>query len=126
MMANPPPARSAFHACFLLLAARLACGALEPAGGAETPGLRPGSVVELQGRTARLIKLESLPLVESNWSKRFHFDTASNPKLKELRERYHLDEVTASGQDEFDRQVLLMDWTHRQFKKFGRPRDDSD
>ncbi len=121
MMAHPPPARSAFHACFLLLAASLACGALESAGGVETPGLRPGSVIELQGRTARLIKLDSLPLVESNWSKRFHFDKASNPKLKELRERYHLDEVTASGQDEFDRQVRLMDWTHRQFKKFGRP-----
>ena len=88
MMANPPPAHSAFHACFLLLTASLACGALESAGGVETPGLQPGSVIELQGRTARLIKLDSLPLVESNWSKRFHFDKASNPKLKELRERY--------------------------------------
>jgi len=29
--------------------------------------------------------------------------------------------VIAPGKDEFDQQVLLMDWTHRQFKKFGQP-----
>jgi hypothetical protein len=59
--------------------------------------------------------------VDSEYSRRFHFDTFENPKLRELRERYHLDEVVAPGRDEFDRQVLLMDWTHRQFQKFGQP-----
>jgi hypothetical protein len=29
--------------------------------------------------------------------------------------------VVAPGRDEFDRQILLLDWTHRQFKRFGRP-----
>ncbi|HVR87468.1 MAG TPA: hypothetical protein VMU54_24290, partial [Planctomycetota bacterium] len=43
------------------------------------------------------------------------------PKLKELRDRYQLDQVVAPGKDEFDRQVLLNDWVHRQFKKFGAP-----
>jgi hypothetical protein len=38
-----------------------------------------------------------------------------------LREHYELDKVVAPGKDEFDRQVRLMDWTHHQFKKFGRP-----
>src|SRR4030095_5792097 len=44
-----------------------------------------------------------------------------NPKLRQLRERYHLADVIAPAQDEFTQQVRLMDWTHRQFKKFGRP-----
>jgi hypothetical protein len=38
-----------------------------------------------------------------------------------LRTKYRLDEVVAPGKDEFDRQVHLLDWTHRQFRKFGRP-----
>ncbi len=83
--------------------------------------LRPGTPIDLGGRTATLTRLDSLPYVESDYTRRYRFDSASNPKLKELRERYHLDEVVAPGKDEFDRQVHLMDWVHRQFKKFGRP-----
>jgi len=77
--------------------------------------------VDLGGRTATLRKLDALPYVESDYTKRFKFDSFENPKLKELRERYYLDVVTAPGKDEFDKQVLLMDWTHQQFKKFGQP-----
>ncbi len=88
--------------------------------GAEV-SLKEGVTIDLAGRTATLRRLESLPYVESEYTKRFKFDSFDNPKLKKLRERYYLDEVIASGQDEFERQVLLMDWTHRQFKKFGRP-----
>ncbi len=92
----------------------------------ETPrtGGRPmkeGDTVVLSGRKAELAKLVSLPLVESEYTKRFTFDRFDNPKLRELRERYRLEEVVAAGKDEFDRQVHLMDWTHRQFKKFGQP-----
>ncbi|MEZ5324163.1 MAG: hypothetical protein R3F19_03775 [Verrucomicrobiales bacterium] len=75
----------------------------------------------MSGRTVTLTKLESIPYLESDYSKRYQFDSFSNPKLKVLRERYRLDDVVAPGKDEFDRQVHLMDWTHRQFKKFGRP-----
>ena len=32
-----------------------------------------------------------------------------------------MDEVVATGKDEFDKMVLLNDWTHQQFKKFGTP-----
>ncbi len=81
----------------------------------------PGSTLDLGGRTATVRKVDALPYVESQYSKRFTFDTSDNPKLKELREKYKLDEVVAPGKDEFDRQVLLLDWTHHQFKKFGRP-----
>ncbi len=79
------------------------------------------ATLNLNDRTAKVTKLDALPYVESDYAKRFRFDSSSNPKLKELRERYNLDEVIAPGKDEFDRQVLLLDWTHRQFKKFGRP-----
>lgn len=106
----------------LLIAAGLACGLQSFAEEVDTePALRPNAAIVLDGHTATLTKLDDLPFVESDYSKRFKFDSASNPKLKELRERFKLDDVVAPGKDEFERQVLLMDWTHRQFKKFGRP-----
>jgi hypothetical protein len=84
--------------------------------------LQPNEPVTLaNGQQVTLRRLDTLPFVESEYSKRFKFDSADNPKLKELRERYKLDEVVAPGKDEFDRQVLLLDWTHRQFRKFGKP-----
>ncbi|HTD66424.1 MAG TPA: hypothetical protein VK846_07845, partial [Candidatus Limnocylindria bacterium] len=83
--------------------------------------LKQGATINLGGRTATLRILETLPFVESEYTKRFKFDSFDNPKLKELRECGHLDEVVTPGTDEFGRQLLLMDWTHRQFKKFGRP-----
>jgi hypothetical protein len=80
-----------------------------------------GIAINLGGRTALLKSLDTLPYVESDYTKRFKFDSYENPKLKELRDRYKLDDVVAPGKDEFDRQVLLMDWAHQQFKKFGQP-----
>lgn len=83
--------------------------------------LKPGDTIDLGGRTATLRTLETLLFVESEYTKRFKFDSFENPKLAELRQRGRLAEVVAPGKDEFERQVLLMDWTHWQFKKFGRP-----
>ena len=83
--------------------------------------LKAGDTIELNGRKAALRRLETLPYVESEYTKRFKFDAFENPNLRKLRERYRLDEVIAPGKDEFERQVLLLDWTHRQFKKFGKP-----
>jgi len=90
-------------------------------GQAANESLREGDAVNLNGRTVTLRRLETLPHLESEYTKRFRFDSFENPKLKELRERHRLDEMIAPGRDEFERQVLLMDWTHRQFKRFGRP-----
>jgi hypothetical protein len=103
----------------LLITSGLACVSLGLAESVD--GLQENASIVLNGQTATLTKLDQLPFVESDYTKRFKFDSASNPKLKELRERFKLDEVVASGKDEFDRQLLLMDWTHRQFKTFGRP-----
>ena len=83
--------------------------------------LRGDISIDLGGRTAKLKLLDALPYVESDYSRRFKFDSYENPKLEKLRTRYQLEEVVAPGKDEFDRQVFLMDWTHHQFKKFGRP-----
>jgi hypothetical protein len=80
-----------------------------------------GSTLDVGTRKVVLKKLDALPCVESVYSKRFKYDVYDNPKLKELREMYRLDEVVASGKDEFDKQILLNDWVHRQFKKFGAP-----
>src|SRR5687767_13930493 len=97
----------------------LVLGTLCPQSAAES--LKEGAVVALGGRTATLKRLHTLPYVESEYTRRFKFDVFENPKLKELRTRYQLDEVVAAGKDEFEQQVLLMDWAHQQFKKFGQP-----
>ena len=100
------------------------CAAFAAAGAIaarDSDLLTKGVAFQLGDRKAVLKKLDMLPSVESTYTKRFTFDSFNNPKLKELRERYKLDTVIAPGKDEFDRQVLLMDWTHRRFKKFGRP-----
>jgi hypothetical protein len=86
-----------------------------------TQDLKEGAVFDLGGRKASVKKADVLPYVESDYTKRFKFDAFENPKLKELREKYKLDEVVAAGKDEFDKQVLLNDWVHFRFKKFGSP-----
>jgi hypothetical protein len=83
--------------------------------------LKEGAVLDLAGKKATVRKVDVLPVVQSEYTKRFIFDSFDNPKLKELKEKYKLDEVVAPGKDEFDRQVLLLDWTHTRFKKFGKP-----
>lgn len=80
-----------------------------------------GNGFDLDGRKARVTRMDVLPYVESDYTKPFRFDSAENPKLKDLRERFKLDGVVAPGKDESEKQVLLLDWLHRRFPKFGRP-----
>ena len=100
-------------------AATAAGNAAETSQTAET--LQPGASLPLDSGVAVITKLENLPFVDSEYTRRFHFDTYGNPKLGELRARYRLEDVVGTGRDEFDRQVRLMDWAHQQFPKFGRP-----
>jgi hypothetical protein len=86
--------------------------------------LKEGAVFDLGGRKATVQKADVLPYVESDYTRRFNFDSFGNPKLQELREKYKLDEVVATGKDEFDRQLLLNDWVHFRFRKFGTPTAD--
>jgi hypothetical protein len=84
-----------------------------------------GSTIDLGGRKATVRTLDAPPFVESDYTKRFKFDSFDNPKLRELREKYRLDDVVAPGKDEFEKQLLLVDWVHAQFKKFGRPSSEA-
>jgi len=92
-----------------------------PAGAAALVALRAGDELTVAGQWVVVRKIDTLPLVDSDYSRRFRFDSFENPKLKQLRERYKLDAVVAAGTTEFDKQVLLLDWANRQFKKFGKP-----
>ena len=97
------------------------CGAAK-AGAADAQGpLRQGDAANLGQKRVVLNKLDTLPYVESEYTRRFRFDSFDNPKLQDLREQYRLDEVIAPGKNEFDRQVLLLDWVNHRFRKFGRP-----
>ncbi|HLX62720.1 MAG TPA: hypothetical protein VKX17_15695 [Planctomycetota bacterium] len=104
------------HAFFILT---LFAASVAAAFGSDP--MKEGDSIDLAGSKATLTKLDTLPYVESDYTKRFKFDAFDNPKLKELREKYKLDDVVAAGKDEFEKQVLLMDWTFHQFKKFGKP-----
>src|SRR5688572_32591647 len=63
-----------------------------------------GDSIHLNGRVVTLRELDTLPCVESEFTRRFRFDSFDNPKLKELRERHRLEQVIAPGKDEFERQ----------------------
>lgn len=56
-----------------------------------------GRPVALAGGTATLISLETLPWVTNEYSVRFRYDSADNPKLAELRKRHSLDAVEGGG-----------------------------
>lgn len=84
--------------------------------------LKHGDAVPLpDGQRGVITKLESLPYVQDSITARFQFDSYDNPKLKLLREQYRLDEVIAPGKDEFEKQLLLLDWVNHRFHKFGKP-----
>jgi hypothetical protein len=98
--------------------AALVCAATAPA----TPAPAQLSNIAKHRATKRVVtRLDAPPYVENDYTRRFRFDAHDNPRLKALRERYRLDDVVSGGRDEFERQVLLLDWVHHRFKKFGRP-----
>jgi len=108
---------------YIALVAIIAMGwSIPRANGADAgQSLKQGDSISLAGRRVVLTKLDTLPYVESDYTRLFKFEGFDNPKLKELREKYRLDEVVAPGATEFDRQVLLLDWANHRFRKFGRP-----
>jgi hypothetical protein len=99
----------------LPLISPVCCGAADAPGLA---GLKQGDVISGVGT---ITQLDALAYVQSEYTARFRFDVYDNPKLKELRQRYRLDEVIAPGKDEFQKQCLLLDWVNHRFKKFGKP-----
>src|SRR5579875_3717482 len=100
MRPAPPPGRIALVALLALRACSAVAAPAEPDRPAP-PSLRQGDAVTAGPLTGTLTRLDAPPYVESDYTRRFHFDSFDNPKLKELRERYHLDDVVAPGRTEF-------------------------
>jgi hypothetical protein len=96
--------------------------ATRPAVSATRPanGLQAGQVFDLDGRKVTLQKVDMLPVVENEFTSLFTFDRFENPKIKQLREKYKLDDVVAAGKTEFEKQVLLMAWVKKSIP-FGSP-----
>lgn len=106
-----------------VLSVALAAIFASPAAGQEAGGVeakKPGEAIDLAGRRATVVKIDSLPYVENEFTSRFTFDTYENPKLRLLRQQYDLDKVTAPGRTDFEKQLLLLTWAHERFD-FGDP-----
>lgn len=118
-MKLPPISRASFQIalCGIILLGGVAAAG-EPG---ESLPLKQGDAINIDGHRAVLTTLDTLPYVDDQYTRRFKFDSYDNPKLSELRQRYHLDQVVAPGKTEFERQVLLVDWVNHRFKKFGKP-----
>ncbi len=67
------------------------------------------------------MSIQNPDLIKSKFSKRFKYESFDNPKLKELRTKYKLEEVIKSGKTEYERMCLLEDWVFHYFKKFDQP-----
>jgi hypothetical protein len=117
------PFRKLIGACVVItcLSVQAVCLGAPP----ESEALKVGDTVKLNGHTVVFKRLVDLPYVESKYTKLFKFDSYENPRLKQLRDRYKLEEVVAAGKTEFEKQTLLLYWVNDQFKKFGRPTSEA-
>lgn len=91
-----------------------------PATGLEAR--KEGDVADLAGRKVTIRKLDVVPYVENACTKVYAWEKSDLPQLKELREKYRIDDVVAPGKTEFEKQVLLMDWIFKQWK-FGHAQE---
>ncbi|MFW6146081.1 MAG: transglutaminase-like domain-containing protein [Planctomycetota bacterium] len=80
-----------------------------------------GDEVAVGDAVVVLRERDVVPVVRNWCSEMFRFDGYDNAMLRTLRKQEKLDAVLAKGTSEFDRQVRLMDWTFRRFKRFGPP-----
>mgnify|MGYP001182359976 FL=1 len=69
-----------------------------------------GQTVLLGGRRVTVRALDALPYVSNRFSRRFRFENFDNPLLRKFREMYRLDDAVAAGRDEFEKQMLLMEY----------------
>jgi hypothetical protein len=82
---------------------------------------QPGETVEISGDRFRVAEIENPDIVGATFSKRFRYETWSNPKIRQLGDQYLLMQAISKGKDEFHQMVLLNSWVFGQFKKFGQP-----
>jgi len=84
----------------------------------EVPGaitLAEGTSFDLAGRAATVTTADVLPYADNQFTRGCVWDSYDSPQLKELREKFKLDEVVAPGKDEYEKQKLLMTWVWQQW-----------
>lgn len=84
--------------------------------------LTEGHSLSFGGRKATVVTADVLPYVENELTRDCRWDHHDNPMLKELRESCKLDDVVASGKDEYEKQILLMKWVWNQWD-FGHAQE---
>ena len=81
----------------------------------------PGQVLTLNGRIIGVIEIDITPVVENTFSKRGVYERPDNLKLQHLRKQEGFDKMVSGVKNEFDQQVLILDWSQRRLPKFGSP-----
>jgi hypothetical protein len=94
--------------------------ALPKVEGAITPV--EGQAIQIGSRTVTFTKVDLLPYVDSKYSQLFTFENYDHPDLRRFAEKYKLAEVVAPGKDEFEKQLILMNWVWNQWR-FGQGRE---
>ena len=102
--------------CFLLLSCFLSFAEIKDIG-----AMKKGGKAAITGGALEILDIQNPDIIKSKYSQRFKYDSWDNPKLKELRTKYKLDEVIKGGKTEFEQMCLLEDWVFHAFKKFDHP-----
>ncbi len=84
--------------------------------------LKVGQQVSLGALKATVKTLDALPYVANAYSSRFVYERFDEPGLARIRSQYKLDEVVAAGKDEFEKQLMLMQWVYDRWD-FGHARE---
>jgi hypothetical protein len=78
--------------------------------------LAPGQrVTTPSGRRIAVEEVHNERIIRSPFE--FHYQTYDEPRLHELRRKYHLDEVVAPAASEFQAMLLLRNWTRSRFRR---------
>ena len=80
-----------------------------------------GERLRLGPHTVTVKEYDVTHVIRNQFGEPFRFDCHGGEGLRLLREREHLEDVVAAGRTEFDKQVLLLDWTYKRFPLFGPP-----
>ena len=80
-----------------------------------------GDTFSLGPRKVTVVEYDATPVVRNQYSERYYFDCFGDEEMAKLRQQEKLDDVIAKGKTEFEKQVLVLDWTYKRFPLFGPP-----
>ena len=81
----------------------------------------PGQVLMINGRQITVLEKDITPVIENAFSKRGTYESAENPKLKQLRKQEGFDKMMEGSKDEFEQMQRIADWAQKRLPKFGTP-----